>query len=233
MKEIIVDVTVSETYMKEMKSVRTLANKESNYSGKGDFKTILVIASDLVVCRSSAESAKGSQSKILQEKFIHCGVNVEMKRFRRLIGSENKSELTQLSAESYARKSKLQSPRVLYSVVTDCCAFYVLCHLVKPAGKPDDYWVSRQETDPERVVSIFLWLLRHSRGKEDPGIERWRVPTAADGRSTDNADDDKMARDEDTGFEKPGNDPSSHGKKRAKPSSGEPRAGLRWSTDWR
>jgi hypothetical protein len=186
MHPIDVEVTVSETYMRENKRIRELANKATTpgYQG-GDWETQLSIMSDLVVVPLSATISPGQGSKAQRQRFIQCRINVEMKRFRYLMGHENKNPLTQLSAESYARKSELEDPKVLYSVLTDCCGFYALCHVVTPERQPDEYWISRQESDPKRIVAILYWLLLQSSPNTEVSallrrLENWRVDTAQD-----------------------------------------------------
>ena len=185
MKTVDVKVTVTEQYMQENSAMRDLARKATIPYERGDWATEMSVRSDLVVYPSSVTGA-GESSETQRKQFIQCDLNIEMKRFRSLLGSKNKSPLTQVSAESYARKSQLDDPQVLYSVLTDCCGFYTLCHLVKPEGESDEYWISRQENDPERVVAVLCWLLRWSRSTDAPDLKHWRVVTAQDQRGTAN-----------------------------------------------
>lgn len=100
----------------------------------------------------------------------------------------------------------------------------------QPEGQPDEYWISRQETEPRRVVPILLWLLGSSRRDEIPSeITRWRVSTAADEKSTneDKNDNDETVDDEDNGgSEELKNESIRRDTKRARQSSGGPRNGL-------
>lgn len=126
------------------------------------------------------DGGSGGAARRKQQQFIHCDLNIEMKRFRLLIGSENKSPLTQVAAESLARKSQLMDPKYLYSVLTDCCGLYALCHIVTPVGESDMYWISRQENEPRRLVACLRWLLLHSRKDDVPNLQDWMVVTAQD-----------------------------------------------------
>jgi hypothetical protein len=102
-----------------------------------------------------------------------------MKRFRLLVGNLNNQQLTQISAESYARKSLLSEPKILFSLLTDSCGFYALCHFVTSDGESDEYWVSRSESDPKRAVAMIRWLLKRCRSSEELNLEGWRVETSS------------------------------------------------------
>ena len=63
-------------------------------------------------------------------------------------------------------------------MLTDCCLLYALCHVVTPEGPSDQYWISRPETVPERVVAVLYWLLQHSRSVDAPNLLAWEAPDA-------------------------------------------------------
>jgi hypothetical protein len=206
MAPIDVEVTISKQYMEGsavMRGMRLNKNAEMRDTGSnkrhrtqqatGDWKTTLTIKSDLVVFPISPIPDTCSSSEGQRQQFTHCDVNIEMKRFRLLIGKENKSPLTQVSAESYARKSKLDNPKVLYSVLTDCCGLYALIHVVKPKDLSDEYWISRQESDPKKIVDILRWLLIKSRSTDPPDLSSWKEETTHDQHSVN---DEHAANDE-------------------------------------
>jgi hypothetical protein len=211
MKAIPLDVTVSEKYMLENCEMRTLANKDTTPAYKdGVWNTKMSIQSDLVVCPFSLfGDGESSEEEQQQHQFINCDVIIEMKRFRSLLQRQNKSALTQLSAESYARKTqKNNNPQVLYSVLTDCCGMYALCHVVKPEeGQSDEYWISRLENSPERFVAVLFWLLKRSRSTDEGALDfmSWKVDTAQELHAAKNEDDgdprssqERMTRARDT-----------------------------------
>ena len=181
MQPVDVSVTISEHYMQQNAEMRELAGKPTtpNYQG-GDWTTQMSVKSDLVVHPKTVEGGSGGAARRKQQQFIQCDLNIEMKRFRLLIGSENKSPLTQVAAESLARKSQLADPKCLYSVLTDCCGLYALCHVITQVGESDMYWISRQENEPRRLVAILRWLLLHSRKDDVPNLQDWMIVTAQD-----------------------------------------------------
>merc|ERR1712232_1344951 len=106
-----------------------------------------------------------------------------MKRFRSLVSRENKSQLTQVSAESYARNRYLSEQKkgraVYYSLLTDLSVVYIVCHKVYNDG-PDQYWVCRSEDDPFSVVAAIVWVLTKSFENGAPNLSRWKCEGGAD-----------------------------------------------------
>lgn len=175
MESIDVDVTIGADYLQRNAEIRAICKKRAKpqRQGTGDMDTILSIKSDLVVCPKSVGSANLPKAKRQKEQFTKCDLNIEMKRFRWLINSENQSELTQVCAESLARKSVVESPQVLYSLLTDSCGFYGVCHVVKPANESDEYWVSRQVQGARNAVAMIRWLLQKALTNEIPDLKPW------------------------------------------------------------
>lgn len=160
--------------MRELANRRTAANYESGV----DWPTQLSVQSDLVVYGKSVDAESGGTASKQKQQFIFCDVNIEMKRFRYLLGRDNKSPMTQVAAQSYARKSQLDDPKILYSILTDCCGLYALCHFITPEGESDKYWISRREIEPKRVVAVLRWLLLNSRKDAAPNLQAWKVATS-------------------------------------------------------
>jgi hypothetical protein len=194
MAPIDVEVTISEQYIIANAEMRYLlanaemrdmwaSNKRSRTQSTEDWNTTLTIKSDLVVFPISTDTDACPLSKRQRRQFIQCDVNLEMKRFRFLLENENKSSLTQVSAESYTRKSELPNPKVQYSVLTDCCGFYAFIHVVKPEDQSDEYWISRKESDPPKIVAILRWLLLRCRSTDPPDLSSWKEDTAQDQHS--------------------------------------------------
>lgn len=175
MEAIDVDVTIGADYLRRNEEMRAICKKRAKpqRQGTGDLDTVLSIMSDLVVCPESAGSDNLPKAKQQKEQFTKCDLNIEMKRFRWLINSENKDELTQVCAESLARKSVLESPQVLYSLLTDSCGFYGVCHFVKPENESDEYWVSRQVQGARNAVAMIRWLLQKALANEIPDLTLW------------------------------------------------------------
>lgn len=224
METIDVQVTIGEQYLQANEELRSLCLKRGKKSRQveGDWDTLLSIKSDLVVCPISAgRTGALAISQQQKQQFVGCDLHIEMKRFRLLVGSQNKSELTQVCAESLARKSTLDSPQVLYSLLTDSCGFYGVCHVVKPDGEPDEYWVSRQENDPMKVVAMIRWLLQNSLANNVPDLSPWKEP----GRQ-----ESEGGADEESAGKKSGDKRSSGGrgaptKKKQKRGGGEGKSG--------
>jgi hypothetical protein len=171
MKTVRVKAVVSEKYMKQMSKKRS-----RNYTG-GSKTVQLAIESDLVVWKGGPPDV-GSKAENQQKMFLHCNVNVEMKKFELMKGVKNRTPLTQVAAESFARRKSLETiPPKLYSILTDISGLYVLWHEVNNDAA-DVYWVSQQETDPERFVAIIYWLCLCSMGKSTAAFNpRWKQET--------------------------------------------------------
>ena len=173
MKTVRVNAVVSEKYTKLMSKKRS-----RNYTG-GSKRVQLAIESDLVVWKGGPPDG-GNAAENQQKMFLHCNVNVEMKKFELMKGVKNRTPLTQVAAESFARKKSLETipPTLcLYSILTDISGLYVLWHeVINDAA--DVYWVSRQETDPKRFVAIIYWLCLCSMGKSTAAFDpRWKQET--------------------------------------------------------
>jgi hypothetical protein len=179
MRPVSASVKIAESYMRENEALRASAQKIGTlgYTG-GDWSTYISIMSDLVVYPFSTDQS-GPTNVMQQRLFRNCDLNIEMKRFRLLVGGLNKQQLSQISAESYARKSLLSEPKILFSLLTDSCGFYALCHFVTSDGEYDKYWVSRSESDPKRAVAMIRWLLKRCRSSEELNLEGWRVETSS------------------------------------------------------
>jgi hypothetical protein len=177
MRPVRVSVKIAESCMRENKALRASAQKIGRYTG-GDWSTYISIMSDLVVYPFSTDQS-GPTGVIQQRLFQNCDLNIEVKRFRLLLGGLSKQQLTEISAESYARKSLLSEPKILFSLLTDSCGFYALCHFVTSDRKSDEYWVSQSERDPKRAVAMIRWLLKRCRSSEELNLEGWRVETSS------------------------------------------------------
>jgi hypothetical protein len=169
-----VDATVSADYMRKVPK----RNRNDNGGAK---KVSLTIQSDLVVWEGELPDGE-NKAKKQQRMFLECNVNIEMKKFELLKGRLNRTPLTQVAAESFVRRKYLANndPKldlIFYSILTDISGLYVLWHEVKSEAA-DVYWVSRQETDPERFVAIIYWLCLCSMGKPTaPFDPRWKQET--------------------------------------------------------
>ena len=62
---------------------------------------------------------------------------------------------------------------VLYSLLTDSCGFYGVCHFIKPANESDEYWVSRQVQGARNAVAMIRWLLQKALTNEMPDLKPW------------------------------------------------------------
>jgi len=183
MTPVTVEVAIAESYMQQHETVRAEYNK-SRTTGyvDGDWETQLSLRSDVVVAESfptEAGNSAGDQLKC----FLYSNLIIEMKRFRSLVSRENKSQLTQVSAESYARNRYLSEQKkgraVYYSLLTDLSVVYIVCHKVYNDG-PDQYWVSRSEDDPFSVVAAIVWVLTKSFENGAPNLSRWKCEGGAD-----------------------------------------------------
>ena len=188
-----VPVAVAENYMLQNEELGDLKDKKGGgvYNGSGDWHTELSLQSDLVIYPLSTPQT-GLPGAVQQRLFQMCHVNIEMKRLRLLINKMNKKQLTQVSAESYARKSLLTNPKILFSLLTDLCGFYAVCHFVTADERPDEYFISRQVHDPSRAVATIWWLLKESR--EDAidlnRLREWLVARTSMSDSNDSALDE-------------------------------------------
>jgi hypothetical protein len=161
----------------------------------------LTIASDLVVWKGGLpEPEEDGEAKQQQRMFLGCNVNVEIKRFELMKDTKNRTPLTQVAAESLARRKSLVATRgpkfILYSILTDISGLYVLWHGINNDNEPVDmYWVSRQETDPERFLAIIYWLCLCSMGKSTAIFDPlWKQETYT-------ATNDESRRSKQTGAE--------------------------------
>ena len=171
MKPLEVDAIVSAEYMKKMSKIRN-----RSYSG-GPRKVALTIESDLVVWKGGLPAA-GGEAESHQRMFLDGNVNIETKKFELLKGRKNRTFLTQVAAESLARRKTLATIKPkLYSILTDISGLYVLWREVNN-GAVDVRWVSQQETSPERFVAIIYWLCLCSMDKSTVAFDpRWKQET--------------------------------------------------------
>eukprot|EP00978_Attheya_sp_CCMP212_P021508 scaffold62859_cov66-Attheya_sp.AAC.2 len=151
MEPLRVDAVVSEEYMKKISKKRNRNNAVSATEKRVKF----TIQPDLVVWKGEVPNGLVSRAADQKNVFLNCNINVEMKKYDLLKGNMNRTPLTQVVTESLARKKSLglSRPTRLYSILTDISGLYVLWHEVKEGVERDVYWVSRQETDPERFVA--------------------------------------------------------------------------------
>mmetsp|Transcript_25171 Transcript_25171/g.45560 ORF Transcript_25171/g.45560 Transcript_25171/m.45560 type:complete len:518 (-) Transcript_25171:502-2055(-) len=179
METLRINAVVSEEYMKKISKKQKLNNAVS----ATEKRVKLAIQSDLVVWKGEVPTGLVSRAADQKNMFLNCNINVEMKKYDLLKGNKNKPALTQVAAESLARKKALSisGPTRLYSILTDISGLYVLWHEVKGGAERDVYWVSRQETDPERFVASLYWMCLHSMNDESV-VEfdsKWEQPAAA------------------------------------------------------
>jgi hypothetical protein len=178
MEPLRVDAVVSEEYMEKISKKRNWNNAVS----ATEKRVVLTIQSDLVVWKGALPNGLVSSAADQKKMFLNCNINVEMKKHDLLKGKMNRTALTQVAAESLARKKSLGLSRpTLYSILTDISGLYVLWHEVKKGVERDVYWVSRQETDPERFVASLYWLCLHSMDDESAAEfdSKWEEPVAA------------------------------------------------------
>lgn len=89
MKTVRVNAVVSEKYMKLMSKKRS-----RNYTG-GSKRVQLAIESDLVVWKGGPPDG-GNAAENQQKMFLHCNVNVEMKKFELMKGVKNRTPFAEL-----------------------------------------------------------------------------------------------------------------------------------------
>ena len=174
------DVKISADYMRS-----NWKKRKREYTG-GSWKTTLKIQSDVAIIRGRSDQYKGQNvGKQQQKMFLNCIVNVEMKKWQLLAGKMNKSPLTQVAAESKARGIRNdESPKVLFSLLTDCAVLYSVYHEV-PDSK---YWISRSVNTAEEILLSICWLYLCSIGLVKTDVSEWRT-------EEDNDDDDEAQPD--------------------------------------
>ena len=119
----------------------------------------LRLKSDLVIKKVDPRKQEELSSRDL---FLNCDVNIEMKTFESM-RTAKRAEKTQLCGESMMIASESTSNRnMICSVVTDCVGICVLLHEKKEHRKDDMYFMSRWETDVERMLAILLWVVKFS-----------------------------------------------------------------------
>ena len=152
MTPIELQVSVSASYMRlnaKKRGVKT-------YQG-GAKKTVLKIMSDVVIYEGyPSEHEEETAASQQQKHFLDCRVNVEMKKWGLLSNRLNKSPITQVAAESMARRLKLKErcPDGLFSLLTDCMVLYGVYHDVPG----NTYWISRSENTAEEILVSICWL---------------------------------------------------------------------------
>ena len=159
-------VNVSQHYMRLNAAKRGL-----RFSG-GSKKTVLKIRSDLVIYDGPPNEHEDCAPAMQQQKyFLSCKVNIEMKKWALLANSENKSSLTEVAAESMARRLGLQDscPGVLFSLLTDGLVLYTVYHDVSE----NNYWISRSVNTAEEILVSICWLYLSSIGVVDPDVAKW------------------------------------------------------------
>ena len=165
MKAMTQPMTVTETHLKL---------QHVGYNG-GPLPVTLSLASDALISPNNQlkQKPKGIDK---QNYFINCNANIEMKRWRLLFGKINNSPMAQVCAKSMCQKTfqTNSSKQFLFSILTDFVGVYVLCH----DKERNEYWISRQENDPERIVSILIWLMQlATSSSEDPDALRQFLST--------------------------------------------------------
>ena len=136
----------------------TAARAESKHPGK---KLQLKLRSDLVVVKNPVQK----QSKL--DLFLKCDVNIEMKTFGSVRTGKRK-EKTQLCGESMiiASEGSRSEKTMICSLLTDCAGICVLLHKKMDIRKDDIYYLSRWETDAERILPILLWVVSFSENEK-------------------------------------------------------------------
>lgn len=188
-------VTISESYMQ----LRAQKRRKPHHGIKSK-ETTLTIKSDVVVIQGRADKYKDlSTGKQLQNLFLECKMNIEMKQWELLVSKKNKSPLTQVAAESMARYMTLEKddklPTVLFSILTDCSVLYSVYHRVQEK----EYWISRSVDTAEEILVSLCWLYLGSIGlidteRFDENVRSWESPEEAE--AEDDEDERKGTNEE-------------------------------------
>jgi hypothetical protein len=157
-----VRVEVCKQYIQEQ-----LQKKGMNQGTAQDVDVGLTIKSDLVVSMLSRDKSEGDGEEQLtrarrkKKRLLDCAYIIEMKPAHGDLRYSGKTSKSQLIAESLARSIELlirdlKAPRVLFSVLCDCCSLHVLVHF--PQEKRA--FLSRREVEPGRMIAVLAWVHR-------------------------------------------------------------------------